>query len=264
MQVIWVIGASMIVLAGLVRWPHWSIGAFAILMIAGHNLLDGIPPSSFGAFAPLWNLIHAQGQTQYAWILYPLVPWAGVMALGFFAGTLFELDARKRQPILVAAGLACLALFALLRVANGYGDPHPWSSQSTSASTLLSFINVHKYPPSLLYLLVTLGVALPMLSAFEKFRGRFTDVLQTFGRVPLFVYVLHIVLAHLAAGLIALAMGHGDTVLTSLFLSKPKEWGFGLLGVYAAWAGVMLVLYPACRWFADLKRRRTEWWMAYL
>lgn len=116
----------------------------------------------------------------------------------------------------------------------------------------------------MLYLLVTLGFALLLLCAFEQIRGRLTDVLQTFGRVPLFVYVLHIVLAHFAAGMLALAMGYGDAVLTNLFLFKPKEWGFGLFGVYAAWAGVMVALYPACRWFADLKRRRTEWWMAYL
>ena len=129
---------------------------------------------------------------------------------------------------------------------------------------MLSFLDVEKYPPSLLYLLVTLGPALMALAAFEAARGRVAAVLETFGRVPLFFYVLHIALAHLLAGMTALKMGYGTTVLGNLFLEFPDGWGFGLAGVYLAWAVVLIALYPLCEWFAELKRRRSDWWLSYL
>ncbi len=264
MQVIWAIGASMVVLAALVHLPQRAIGAIAVIMIAGHNLLDGIQPEAFGQWAPVWNLIHVQGRTSFAFVIYPLVPWVGVMALGFYAGSLFEMDSRRRRSILLGVGAISVALFIALRAANGYGDPHPWTSQATPALTLMSFINVHKYPPSLLYLLITLGLASLLLARFETMRGKVVDVMDTFGRVPLFFYVLHILLAHFAAGLIALATGHGDVVLTNLFLLMPDQWGFDLPGVYVAWIAVLIALYPPCRWFAEVKRRRRDWWLSYL
>jgi hypothetical protein len=130
--------------------------------------------------------------------------------------------------------------------------------------TLLSFLNVSKYPPSLLYVLVTLGFAALLLAAFETTRGKLTDILQTFGRVPAFFYVLHIALAHLLAGLIALATGFGYQILTNVFLFPPDGWGFGLPVVYLAWAIVVTALYPACVWFAEVKRHRKDWWLSYL
>jgi uncharacterized membrane protein len=264
MQVIWAIGASMIALAALVRLPRWALGAVAVLMIGGHNLLDGVSPETFGQWAWLWNIAHVQGRTSFAFVLYPLIPWIGVMALGFCAGALFELDAQRRRLILLSSGTLAILLFVALRAANVYGDPQSWVAQATPMLTFLSFINVHKYPPSLLYLLITLGIASLLLAGAEMARGRLIGVLNTFGRTPLFFYVLHIVLAHLAAGVIALAAGHGDIVLTNLFLFMPDEWGFDLPGVYVAWIAVLFVLYPACRWFANVKRRRNDWWLSYL
>jgi uncharacterized membrane protein len=264
MQVIWAIGASMIALAALVHLPRWAIGVIALALIGGHNLLDGVSPETFGQWAWLWNVIHVQGRTSFAFVLYPLIPWIGVMALGFCAGAVFEFDARRRRSILLGAGTLAIALFVGLRAANGYGDPQPWVAQATPTLTFLSFINVHKYPPSLLYLLITLGFASLLLAFLEMARGRLVGVLNTFGRVPLFFYVLHIVLAHLAAGLVALATGRGDMVLANLFLFMPDEWGFDLTGVYVAWVAVLLTLYPACRWFADVKKRRRDWWLSYL
>ncbi len=264
MQVIWAIGASMIVLSLVVSWPRWLIGTCSLVLIAGHNLLDGIEPETFGQWSWVWNLVHVQGELTYAFLLYPLIPWIAVMGLGFYAGVVFDLESDTRKRVLLRVGAMCLVAFVLLRAMNVYGDPHPWSGQSTVTLTLLDFLSVHKYPPSLLYLLATLGIASILLGYLEKLKGRAFEVMQTFGRVPLFVYVLHIVLAHLAAGSIALAMGFGDVLLKNLFLTAPEGWGFGLLGVYLAWIGVLMALYPACRWFGELKRRKRDWWLAYL
>jgi uncharacterized membrane protein len=264
LQVIWAIGASMVVLAAIVSWPRWLLATIAVALIAGHNLLDGVLPETFGRLDWVWMLLHQKAQTHYAFILYPLVPWVGVMILGFCAGSVFELDDRKRRALLLTFGSAALLAFVVIRAINVYGDPHPWTVQPSAALTVLSFFNVYKYPPSLAYLLVTLGIGVLLLAAFETLRGKPLELLRTFGRVPLFVYVVHIVLAHLAAGLLALAMGFGDQLLTNLFLYPPKGWGFGLVGVYIAWLAVIAALYPACRWFAKVKRTREEWWMAYL
>jgi len=164
----------------------------------------------------------------------------------------------------VSLGAASLTLFVLLRTTNVYGDPADWSLQSTTVRTLLSFVDVQKYPPSLQYLLLTLGAAFLLLAALESTRGKVSEVLRTFGRVPLFFYVLHVVLAHLAAGIIALAMGHGTALLSDDFMQVPQAWGFGLPAVYLAWLLVVATLYPACRWFAAVKRRRDDWWLSYL
>lgn len=264
LQVIWAIGASMIVLGAVVSWPRWLLASITVTMIAGHNLLDGVPPETFGQFDWIWMLLHEMAQTRHAFILYPLVPWVGVMILGFCAGSVFGLSAQQRKRVLISAGTAALLAFVVVRAINVYGDPHPWAVQPTATLTVLSFFNVHKYPPSLAYLLATLGIGVLLLAAFESLRGKPLEFLRTFGRVPLFVYALHIVLAHLAAGLLALAMGFGDQVLTSLFIYRPDGWGFGLVGVYIAWLAVIAALYPACRWFARVKRTRNGWWLAYL
>ncbi len=264
LQVIWAIGASMVILGLIVSWPRWLLASIALAMIVGHNLLDGIPPEIFGSSGWVWKLLHVKSQTEYAFVLYPLVPWVGVMMLGFCVGKLFDADVEYRRRALIALGTASLLAFVALRAINGYGDPNPWTAQSTPLFTLLSFINVHKYPPSLAYVLVTLGIGMLLLALFESMRGRLFEIMRTFGKVPLFVYVLHIVVAHLTAGLLALALGHGDAVLRNIFILKPEGWGFGLLGVYVAWLAVLAILYPACRWFAEVKRTRKEWWLSYL
>jgi uncharacterized membrane protein len=264
MQVIWAIGASMVVLAAIAHLRLATICALAVAMIAGHHLLDGIDPSSFGSWAPLWNIVHVKGQTPFAFVIYPLVPWIGVMALGFCAGRLFELDPVSRRRWLLTCSITALVAFVVLRASNVYGDPHAWTPQSSATLTVLSFLDVTKYPPSLLYVLVTLGIGTLLLTMLESAHERILDVLCTFGRVPLFVYVLHLYLAHLAAGIVAWASGHGTQVLGNLFMNLPDGWGYDLPGVYFAWALVMLTLYPACRWFARVKAQRRDWWLAYL
>jgi len=264
LQVIWAIGVSMIVLGALVYLPVPEVAAYSLLIIFGHNLLDGIDPQSFGAWAPLWSLLHVSEPIPRAFVAYPLIPWIAVMSLGYCIGSLFELERDRRKQWLVCLGTASLTLFVLLRMTNVYGDPVDWSLQGTTLRTLLSVIDVHKYPPSLHYLLLTLGAAFLLLAALESARGKFSEVLRTFGRVPLFFYVLHIALAHLAAGIIALAMGYGTALLSDDFMSVPQQWGFGLPVVYLAWLLVVATLYPACRWFAAVKRRRDDWWLSYV
>src|SRR6185295_5230595 len=264
LQVIWAIGVSMLVLAALVHLPMPQIAAFSLVIIGGHNLLDGIEPQSFGAWAPLWSLLHVQEPIPYGFVAYPLIPWIAVMSLGYCIGSLFDLERERRRQWFVYLGAGSLTLFVLLRATNVYGDPIDWTLQSTTVRTLLSFVDVHKYPPSLQYVLLTLGAALLSLAALESTRGKVSEVLRTFGRVPLFFYVLHVALAHLAAGIIALAMGHGTALLSDDFMQVPQAWGFGLPAVYLAWLLVVATLYPACRWFAAVKRRRDDWWLSYL
>ncbi len=264
LQVIWAIGVSMIVLAALVHLPLRAIAVLSVAMICGHNALDAVEPQSLGAWAPLWSLLHVSGPIPHAFVAYPLIPWIAVMSLGYCIGAMFELEPQRRAQQLVYLGAASLTVFVLLRTPNVYGDPSSWTLQGTTLRTLLSFVDVQKYPPSLQYLLLTLGVTILLLGACESARGRLSAVLQTFGRVPLFFYVLHIALAHLAAGVIAFAMGFGTALLSDDLFAIPQQWGFGLPVVYLAWLLVVATLYPACRWFAAVKRQRTDWWLSYL
>jgi uncharacterized membrane protein len=264
LQVIWAIGVSMMVLAALVHLPLRAIAIFSVVMICGHNLFDGVEPQSLGTWAPLWSLLHVFGPVPHAFVAYPLIPWIAVMSLGYCIGLLFALERQQRVQRFMWLGAAALVGFVALRTPNVYGDPSSWTLQSTTLRTLLDFVSVRKYPPSLHYLLITLGVGFLLLALFDSARGKVSEVLQTFGRVPLFFYVLHIALAHLAAGIVGYAMGFGAALLTADFLLVPQQWGFSLPVVYIAWVLVVATLYPACRWFAAVKRRRSDWWLSYL
>lgn len=264
MQVIWAIGASMCVLAALVALPTPAIAGFALLLIAGHNLLDGIAPATWGAAAPLWHILHVPGDIPTGTVLYPLIPWVGVMAAGYVFGASFALGVAQRRRLTAALGVGLTLGFVLLRLLDRYGEPTPWSVQPRAAFTVLSFLNVTKYPPSLAYVLMTLGPGLLLLLALERGGGFGLQALQTLGRVPLFAYVVHLFIAHLLAGLTALALGYGTAVLRNIFVYYPQGWGFGLGGVYLAWLTVLVLLYPLCAWFAALKRRRRDVWLSYL
>jgi uncharacterized membrane protein len=263
MQVIWATGASMVVLAGLIALPIRALAAFAIVLIAGHNLLDPLTPDRFGAWATVWKILHVDGETSFGVVVYPLIPWIGVMAGGYAFGSLY-LNPALRARACVGLGIALCFTFVAVRGLNGYGDPQPWAAQPDGLFTLLSFVNVTKYPPSLLYVCMTLGPGLLLLHALARGSGWFLTALQTLGRVPLFAYVMHLAILHLLAGFTALALGFGPSVLTQLFMFFPKAWGFGLGGVYVAWFVVLALLYPLCAWFAALKRRRHDVWLSYL
>jgi uncharacterized membrane protein len=270
-QVIWVIGAAMVVLAGLVFLPRWAIAAIALTMIVGHNLLDGVRAEQLGAAGWLWNILHQPAVLQLGphtrlLALYSLVPWMGVMAAGYALGPVFKLNPLSRRRFLLWTGIAIVAGFIGLRSINLYGDPAAWSAQSDWLGTVLSFVNCEKYPPSLLYLMMTLGPALILLALFERAQqGRLAGLITTFGRVPFFFYVAHIFLIHALAVALAWAMlGDAGWLMGQFPPKKPADYGFGLLGVYAVWLCVLVMLYPACRAFAALKQRRSEWWWSYL
>lgn len=270
MQVIWAIGASMMALAGLVWLPRRAICAVAIGLIAGHNLLDGVHARDLGAAGWLWNILHEPAVLSLASgaklrVLYPLIPWIGVMAAGYALGPVFTRPFEERVRLLVRLGAATVAGFVALRLSNLYGDPAPWIVQDSLLSTVLSLLNVEKYPPSLLYLMMTLGPGLLLLAALEHARGRIAAWITTFGRVPLLYYVAHIFLIHaLAVAVASLLLGDASWLIGSVPGTRPAGWGFGLPVVYAVWMVVVIALHPICRWFAEVKRRRSDWWLSYL
>jgi uncharacterized membrane protein len=270
MQVIWVTGASMVVLAGLVHLPRWAIATIGLAMIAGHNLLDGVDADELGHAGWLWKLLHEPGLIEIGpharlFVLYVLVPWSGVMAAGYALGPVFRLDPARRRSFLLRTGAAVTAGFIVLRASNLYGDPAAWSVQASVLATVLSFIDCEKYPPSLLYLMMTLGPALILLALFERVHGALAGLVTTFGRVPFFFYVVHVAFIHaLAVAFAWITVGDIGWTFGAFLSQKPASYGLGLPGVYVVWLCVLAALYPLCRAFAALKRRRREWWWSYL
>ncbi|HEX6047699.1 MAG TPA: hypothetical protein VFZ21_00460, partial [Gemmatimonadaceae bacterium] len=266
--VLWALGWSMIVMAVVVHLPRALVAASALLLIAGHNLFDGVQPAALGSFAWFWHVLHVPGFIipGTLFVAYPLVPWVAVMALGFVLAEVYRWDSVRRRRFFIWCGLAATALFLALRAANGYGNPDPWTTQRTPALTVASFLNVRKYPPSLHFLLMTLGPTLVALALTERVRGRVASWLSVYGRVPLFFYTTHIFAAHAIGMILALLQG-GELrripVVTDP-ASLPDWYGVGLPGVYLAWAIVVVALYFPCRAFARLKDRRRDWWLQYL
>ena len=259
--VIFVIGASMISLAALIWLPRWAIACLGFIMLAGHNLLDGLRAEDLGEASWAWQVLHEPGLAPLSdgatlYVLYPLIPWIGVMAAGYLLGPVMHLESEARQRLLFRLGAGVTIAFIFLRATNLYGDPDPWSMQDAWFSTVLSFLNCEKYPPSLLFLMMTLGPALILLASFEHARGAFAGLLATFGQVPFFYYVVHIYLIH------GFAVATGFA-LTGTVTSMPAI-GFSLPGIYFVWLLVLVLLYPICSWFAALKERGRGWWWRYL
>jgi uncharacterized membrane protein len=267
LQVIWALGASMIVLAGLMILPRPAIAAIAVTMIAGHNLLDGVQPAADPSAA--WTILHIQGRlvvagTTVGFLAYPLVPWIGVMALGYAVGPLFEAADPSRPRQLVRVGCLVTLGFLALRLLQLYGDPNPWQVHDGVAATAIDFLDTTKYPPSLQYLMMTLGPAVMLLGAFERARGPLADALAVVGRVPFFFYVLHLYAIHLVALAVGAVQGFSVREIAVIFSLLPLGFGVDLPGVYLFWIAIVLAFYPACRWFAGVKARRCEWWLSYL
>jgi uncharacterized membrane protein len=269
LQVIWAIGWSMIVLAGLSRLPLVAVAVVGALIVAGHNLLDRAGGVDFGAWRPLWVVLHKRGMLEPVehhrlLVAYPLLAWFGVIALGYAFGSVFERPAEERRRITFRLGLGATAAFVVLRAINMYGDPAPWAFQPRgTVFSVLSFFNCTKYPPSLLFLLMTLGPALLCLYAIERVdRSPALAPLAVFGRVPLLFYVAHLYLLRFSALPISVSR-FGP----SAFAPPPGHGGSAELPLYvtyAAWLFALLILYPLCRWFSALKRRRQDWWLSYL
>jgi len=279
--VIWALGACMLITALVVRLPLRWIVILSTLMIATHDLLDRVRPQQFGSFAWLWTILHVRGGVMLPFqirefVLFQIVPWVAVMTAGYAFGALYQFDGTRRNKIIFRLGMALTLAFILLRATNIYGNPPvglggvsqgDWHVQPTVEKTVILFLDVEKYPPSLQFLLMTMGPSLLLLAWLDKSKPpSWTGPLVTFGRVPMFFYVLHLYLIHLLA--IAVAplfhqpvdwLFHG-----AFFRGTPDDYGHGLPFIYLIWVIVIVVLYFPCRWFAGLKQRRKDWWLSYI
>ncbi|HQR05729.1 MAG TPA: heparan-alpha-glucosaminide N-acetyltransferase domain-containing protein [Gemmatales bacterium] len=303
--VIWTLGWSMIMLGILSRFPNWVPIVFGLTLIFGHHLVDHIKGEQISSCSWLWHILHDPCDlvvpklglvvkqasdhgvvihTGYSLILmkqpsdnplpgvvlsagYPLIPWVGVMAVGYGLGMTYGWEAKRRRRLLYQLGLACCLGFVLLRFINGYGETSHWAVQPSPIMTFISFLNCTKQPPSLCYLLMTLGPALLFLAWFDAGVGRWARPLIIFGKVPLFFYLLHLPLIH---GLwVIAAWWHLHQFPAWLFSNPPlghvpHDFGFSLPVVYAVWVGVILMLYPLCHWYAGIKQRHKSVWLSYL
>jgi uncharacterized membrane protein len=267
--VLWALGWSMIVLSALVYLPAWVVTAFGVAMIATHNLFDSVESSN-----PLWSILHSpnfivNNPGRIIFVTYALIPWVGVTAAGYGLGQVFRWEPDRRRTFLLRLGIVLSTAFVVLRAVNLYGNPVPWSTQRSAAFTVLSFLNTNKYPPSLLYLLMTLGPAMLFLWAVDKDTPRFLRPALTIGKVPMFYYLLHIPLIHLIAIIVCYAR-YGQVhwmfespTLGEFPVTPPPGWGYSLPIVYLIWIFVVATLYPLCRWFAELKQRRGDAWLSY-
>jgi uncharacterized membrane protein len=269
-SILWAIGWSMIALAGLIFLPRPAVAAAGIGMIAVHNLFDGVNVTGYGLTPLVWRLLHQPGFVPLPGgfvllALYPLIPWVGVMAAGYAFAPILLLPGERRRRTLVLLGSGLVAGFLALRAANLYGDPRPWSVQSDPVFTLMSFLNCLKYPPSLLFLMMTLGPAVLALAWLDRGAGPLSEPFRTFGRVPLFYYLLQWPLIHGLAVLVA-ALRSEPTGWLFQFppFQSPPGYGLGLPSVYLISAVVVAALYLPCRWFAGVKRRRRDAWLSYL
>jgi uncharacterized membrane protein len=275
LNVLWALGWAMIVLGALVHLPVRAIGAFGVVLIAAHNLFDRVQAAALGALAPLWTFLHAPGflvpgPPHTLFVAYPIIPWIGVSAVGYALGALWDWPAERRRAMLLRLGVGSIVAFAVLRGFNIYGDPAPWTQQPTVAMTLVSFFNLNKYPPSLLFLLMTLGPVLLVLRARD---GRTPTVLrpaQVIGKVPMFYYLMHVLVLHLVAVVASItrfgtaAPAVQSPTLDRFPMTQLPGWPVSLPIVYLVWIGVVLALYPFCRWYADVKRRSGNPWLSYL
>jgi uncharacterized membrane protein len=267
--VLWALGWAMIVLSALVYLPAPVVTTFGVVMIATHNLFDSVQSSN-----PLWSILHSpnfilNNPGRIIFVTYVLIPWIGVSAAGYGLGQIYSWPSARRKALLLLLGIGLTAAFVVLRGINLYGDPLPWSTQRSAAFTVLSFLNTTKYPPSLLYLLMTLGPALLFLWAVDGGTPRWLRPALIIGKVPMFYYLLHIPLIHLLAIAVCYAR-YGQMHwmfespdLGNFPITKPPGWGYSLPIIYLVWAVVVIMLYPLCRWFAELRRRRSDAWLSY-
>ncbi len=275
LQVIWAIGICMVLMGIVIRLPFMAILIAGLLIMLGHNIFDYVESTHHGLW---WDLIRngnfafhpLPGGSQIG-IIYPFLPWLGLMMIGYCCGTIYNpsFNATQRRNILLYTGIGLILFFTLLRYLNVYGDPVPWSVHDHTTSTILSFLNVHKYPPSLLFLCITIGPALVFLSLFERAHSKVTSIISVYGRVPFFYYILHFYILHTLCMILFLARGHTFSEglqnvagIPFLFLVPGEGYSIGI--VYLIWILVVVALYPLCRWFSALKKRSTHWALSYL
>lgn len=272
LEVIWAIGISMILLAALVQLPLRWLLAIGLVIFLGHNLLDYAPVSSQNTLFLLLhgrNAVFALNAKHMVLMGYSVLPWTGIMILGYCCGTLFQPKYSPvfRRALLLRSGAVLMVFFVVLRFMNGYGNPAPWTTQKNAWYTFLSFINVNKYPPSLLFSCMTLGPALVLLAVAESWQGKDVRTLTTYGNVPLFYFIGHFLLIHLLCVPAFFASGHSFSeayTASSPFGFRPANFGYPLPVVYAIWLFIVGTMYPLCRWFKHYKNTHRQWWVRYL
>ncbi len=265
-QVMWALGVSMIALAGLVWLPTRVIATVSIALVAGHNTLDNFHVTEPGIGRVLWSILHEPHvfhptPNMKVGMFYPVLPWIGLMSLGWLFGRQVTKPQDARRRFATRLGLALIVGFVALRLTNLYGDPRAWSPQATVAGTIMSFLQLQKYPPSLLFLAATMGIGLLLLGGLDRKPVAESHPLLVFGRVPLFYYVAHLYVIHLLAIVVA-SWQRGEVLLT--YSAFRSSIGWPLWAVYAIWVVVVVALYFPSRWFARLKARRRDWWLSYL
>jgi uncharacterized membrane protein len=276
LQVIWAIGISMVLLGLLIHLPYRFLLMLGLIIVFGHNLIDYAEAAREGNTGLLWDLfhsanfsLHSLNATHFVMVVYAFLPWLGVMILGYCLGRLYvpAFDPNKRKKILFYLGAGMLLLFIIVRTLNEYGDPSPWSYQRNFFYTFLSFIKVTKYPPSMLFVCITIGIALIALAFLENVQNKFTKWMTVYGRVPFFYYVLHLYLMHAFCVIAFFLSGYGaDNIVSpqTPFLFRPPRFGYSLPIVYVIWFIVVLLLYPICRWYNRYKSTHHNWWLSYL
>jgi uncharacterized membrane protein len=270
--ILFAIGTSMLALAAMIHFPRALMIGISLAMVLLHNTLDPFHAEFLGKARWIWGMLHESGvYGHYAdgapvlRVLYPVIPWSGVMALGYAFGPVFKLEVQRRHRVLYAVGIGLSVAFLLVRWVDVYGNLWHRVHYDSPLLTALSFLDCTKYPPSLDYLLMTLGPGIAILPLLEKAEGRVAQWVLVYGRVPMFYYILHIFLAHIVGVALALA-AHRYVPWTAptLWTTFPQNFGFPLSVVYASWIFVVVALYPGCKWWSDLKRRRNDWWLGYL
>ncbi len=268
-DVIWMLGLCMILLSLLIHLPRNFILVFSCVLIFGHNLLDHI---HFDGNI-FWSILHEFNSFQISSefqinVIYPIVPWIGVMSLGYYFGAFYDSSfaAEKRKKLLTRIGAIAFFGFFIVRFINVYGDKKPWQVYESTTQTIMSFMNVNKYPPSLLYLAITLSVAFIFLAYSEKWKGKMVDFFCVFGRVPFFYYIIHLYTIHLLAMVLAEIGGYGwEVMIQDTFDPNLKGFGYSLPVVYLVWMGIIVSLYPVCKWFDRYKQNHKEKaWLTYL
>ena len=275
MQVIWAIGISMVLMSLLIRLPYSFLLVLGLIITFGHNILDYVKSTHSGFF---WDLLrngnfatHVFAPGHKVVIIYPFVPWLGVMLLGFCAGKIYspKTDRKWRKKFLLNTGAAVTVFYIVLRWMNSYGNPYQWEIQNNSVFTVLSFLNVHKYPPSLLFMCMTIGPALIFLSLAENLNNRLTRIISVYGSVPFFYYLLHFYILHLLCMILFVSRGHAIDEHTPDVFGIPFHYlivgeGYSLKIVYVIWICTVLALYPLCKWFSEFKKRKKYWWLSYM
>lgn len=276
LQVIWVIGWSMIVLGGLSRISRKLVLILGIVLVLGHNVLDYLHLPDSGPAAAFWRIFFTAfgtviplDKSHILFVLYAILPWTGLMFLGYSIGFLFQRDfpAMQRKRLLQSAGVAVIAAFVFLRWANHYGDPQPRRLYAEGYQNVLSFLNASKYPPSLQFMCMTIGPALVLLSVLEFSNSKLSRFARVYGKVPFFYYVLHFYLLHLLLVLLFFASGYSTSQIADPsipFYFRPANFGYGLPIVYLIWLLVVLSLYYPCRWFGKYRQNHAQWWLSYL